>query len=138
MNKNLSMRMWEPGDYPAYEAWHRARAVVPPPAAILPRCGVVVLDPDPAAAMFLYMENSGVGVCFLEHVASRPGLPVGEAREALVHGMRCMKALASSLDYGVMICNTLPAIARTLRQEGWERAGKNEKVTMITTTRGGV
>ena len=134
------IRSYCPEDYSAFEEWHNAHGKCPPPQSILPKLGIVVLEcgegePMPVAFLFLYLDNS-VGVSFLDHIVTRPGLSATRARNSLLWGMRCLRKLAADMDYGVMLCHTLPAIARTLGREGWH-AMTDGKVSMISLTKEG-
>lgn len=121
------------------EGWYRARALTAPPEPILPKLGIVVFEEsrrEDLAAMWLYMDNS-VGVCFPEHIVTRPGLSLGLARESLLRGLDFLRLSAVEMGYGVMIVHTLPAMARVLERRGvFARQGK-QKVSMIGSTKGG-
>ena len=126
-------------DYPMLQEWWEQHAVAPPPVVILPKLGVIVQEfrgddePLPVAALFLYLDNS-TGVCFLEHIVTRPGIGLVRTRDALLWGMRCLRMLAADMDYGVMFCFTHPSIARYLKREGWQTMAK-ERVSMVLFTK---
>ncbi len=86
---------------------------------MLPPVGIIIEhDGQPACACWLYMAV-GIGVCWVEHAVSRPGLKLREAKEAFRLAIHALEVIAKSHDYGVMIAHTLPAIARTLRGFGF-------------------
>lgn len=132
------IRLYCPDDYPLFDEWHNGHGKCAVSQSILPKLGVVVLacgdgEPLPVAFLFLYMDNS-VGVSFLDHIVTRPGLSVSRARKALLWGMLCLRKLAAEMDYGIMICHTLPAIARFLGREGWHSMAEG-RISMISLTR---
>jgi hypothetical protein len=51
---------------------------------------------------------------------SRPGLSLRQAREYFLKLLAALEAVALTHDYGVMCCNTPPAIARILKSAGFE------------------
>ena len=122
-------------DYAMIEDWHHRHGQTAPPAAILPRLGVVVTSVgEGVAALWLYMDNS-VGVCFPEHAVTRPGLRTREAKAALLGGLDFLRSEASSLGYGFMMINTPRAFARVLKREGLFAEAGRDKVTMIGATK---
>lgn len=117
--------------------WHEGHGGAAPPAELLPRLGIVVLETDGGesedlGALWLYMDNS-VGVCFVDHIVTRPGLALAKARRALLFGLAFLKERAAAMDYGLMLVHTRPAIARTLRPAGF-REDKRDLVAMWTLT----
>lgn len=137
-NPIYQIQHYAPADYSTLETWWHEHGATPPPEVILPKLGVIVQefgegDPSPVAALFLYLDNS-TGVCFLEHIVTRPGLSMKRARNSLLWGMRCLRKLAANMDYGVMFCHTLSPIARTLKREGWQTMAK-DKVSMVILTK---
>ncbi len=84
--------------------------------------------------MWLYMDNS-VGVCFPEHIATKPGLSMAAARDSLLRGLDFLHLRAREMNYGVMLINTLPAIARVLEKQNLFAKFGGEKVSMIGFTK---
>lgn len=119
--------------YPIIAGWYASRSREPVPEAILPKLGVIVADGGPAAAMWLYMDNS-VGVCFLEHVSTRPGLCRKAAREAIAFGVGFLKERAAAMGYGVMVCHTTPVLARFVEKMDFVPTGAG-LVSLSTFTR---
>ena len=80
----------------------------------LPPSGVIVLrDGEPVGACWMYL-SAGIGVAYLEHAVTRPGQTAEEARETLGAALDTLTLIARDLNYGVLIADTAPAIARTL------------------------
>ena len=132
--KTFRVRLYDrEKDYPMVEEWHHRHGQTAPPAAILPRLGVVAMaDGQDCAGLWLYMDNS-VGVCFPEHAVTRPGLGLGEARGALLRALDFLKTEAETLGYGLMIINTPRAFARVLGRAGLFAEVGRDKVTMMGT-----
>lgn len=110
-------------DYEMVRAWwlgHGERALNP---LVLPKLGIVVHEGAnerrEVAALWLYLDNS-VGVCFLHLAVTAPGLSLREARAALRTGIEFLKQRAAAMDYGLMLMTTYPAIARIVKQFGFE------------------
>jgi len=119
------------------EGWYGERGRSAPPAGILPRLGVVSYHEASGrdcAALWLYMDNS-VGVCFPEHVVTRPGMGLAMAKGALLRALDYVRVAAADLGYGVMWLNTLPAMARVLKKAGAGVEIGRGKVTMIGATK---
>ena len=55
------------------------------------------------AAAFLYMENSGVGVSWLEWTVTNPALTPKEAYRAINVLIQAAREVALELDYGVIM-----------------------------------
>ena len=130
------VREYTPEDREMIEGWHHGHESLAPPEAILPKLGVVVHDPDgrDMAAMWLYMDNS-VGVCFVEHIVTVPGIGPSQARKALERGLEYLRFYAASNDYGIIFIHTLPAIARRCEKLGFQKL-KEAMVSMWRLTKG--
>lgn len=88
--------------------------------ALLPPVGVVGIDEDgPSCACWLHL-SAGVGVCFIENPVSRPGLGMKQAADCFKTLLEALQKIALAHDYGVMVCNTMPAIARILKRCGFD------------------
>lgn len=101
-------------------AWHRA---VAPPREILPPIGVIVyrtdgFEAENLAVLFVYLAQ-GSPTCFVEHCATKPGLSVKIAKEAIFTAVDYLKKLTSSMGYQVMATHVPPGMARCLEHEGW-------------------
>jgi len=108
--------------------WWAVHRSEPMPLALLPPVGVVVmLDKQPVCALWLFL-TIGHGVAFAEYPVSAPGLGAGVAREAFDRALEALEAVALAHNYKVMVCHTLPAIARILKQHGY-RFGTESKIT---------
>ena len=132
------VREYSPEDWEMIEKWHYGHGTIPPPAEILPKLGVIVHQPTGKdfAAMWLYMDNS-VGVCFVEHIVTVPGLGPSQARQSLERGLDYLRSFAASNDYGVLFIHTLPAIARRCEKLGFNRM-KEGLTSMWRLTKGGI
>lgn len=109
--------------------WWRTHGEGEFPAALLPPLGVIVQrGASSVAALWLFMA-AGCGVCFAEFPVSAPGLSMRESRDAFGVALGALEAAAVANDYGVMICHTLPPIARIMRGLGFV-AESRHKVTV--------
>lgn len=121
-------------DYPTFREWHYDHGAPPPPIEMLPRLGVMAYRDDREdAALFLYMDNS-VGVCFAEHVCTRPGLGIRAARQAIERAVDYLKKAAAEMGYGLMVIHTRPGIERFAEKIGFH-VGFRDVVTMYSATR---
>src|SRR5688572_28477342 len=131
METDLRAREYTKADWPMVELWWSAhtseRAIVP---EMLPPVGVVVeRDTEPVAALWCHL-SAGVGIAFLENPVTRPGLTLAEASRAMKYALGTIEAICETHDYGLMIVNTLPQIARWLERKcGFIRAG--ERVQLL-------
>ena len=117
------------------EDWHQGHGSIAPPEILLPKLGIVVsIDCNPSAAMWLYMDNS-TGVCFPDHIVTRPCLGPTTARKVLEEGIQFLRWTAAEMGYGAMICHTLPAIARTLKKIGFKECNSRAMVQLWIPTR---
>lgn len=99
---------------------------------MLPPLGVIVeRDGKPEAALFVYL-SVGIGVAFLEHAITRPLLKPRQARESLIHATNAIIAAASEQGdgYRAFVAYTVPAIARTLKRNGWSDTGQRESLCL--------
>ena len=122
----LQLRPYSPADYPKLCEWCEFHERRPPPEASLPPLGLCVFSTDGFVNdnlifVFLYLAQ-GVGVCFLEHLVSRPGMTAGQARRATVVACDHFKRLAGSMGYRLMVAHTLRGIARLMIHEGWKQS----------------
>lgn len=128
-------REYAPEDWEMVQGWWQghdtqrtfARAILPPVGIIVER------DKEPVAAVWCYM-SAGIGVAFLEHPVSRPGLSLLETASAMNFALDAMEAICRTHNYGLLIANTLPAIARWLeRRRGFSRGGERIQMLKILT-----
>ena len=127
---DLTARLYAADDLPMVADWWRAHGEGEFPAALLPPLGVVIQRGAVAvAALWLFMAV-GCGVCFAEFPVSKPGLSMRESRDAFGVALGALEAAAVANDYGVMICHTLPPIARMMRGLGFV-AESRQKVTVM-------
>lgn len=125
----LTARLYEPADLPMVADWWRAHGEGEFPSKLLPPLGVIVMRGAQAvAALWLFMA-AGCGVCFAEFPVSAPGLSMRESRDAFRTAVGALEEAAKANDYGVMICHTLPPIARIMRGMGFI-AENRHKVTV--------
>jgi|GEM_PF-2154581 len=111
------------GDLSLISEWWSTHEKGRLPLELLPPTGFFVLkDDQPVAVVFLYL-SVGVGVAFLEWAVSKPELSLKEARQAFDVLMDFTKVYLTDLDYGVIWANTLPGIARALKQHGFTSQG---------------
>lgn len=123
-------REYTAADLPTLREWWKAHGEGEFPEKLLPPLGVVVENNgSPIAALFLFMAVS-VGVCFAEFPVSKPGLSMRESRDAFHCALGALEAAASANNYNVMICHTLPPIARIMRGFGFKSEAR-QKVTVL-------
>lgn len=106
-------------DYETLVQWWAAHDAAIIPKEWLPKLGVIISDEGiDVAYLSLYMDNS-VGRCFIEHAVSNPKNDYPTSKRAFREGIRFLWKEAAALDYGVMTCVTIPAIARMLEDMGF-------------------
>lgn len=90
------------------------------PHTYLPPDGAMILNRDdwPVAAGWVY-KALGVGVAFVEHVHTAPGLSLADARAALAVLVEYFRFSCRQDGYGVLMAHTLPALAREAERQGW-------------------
>lgn len=129
-----TVRLYQENDTQLVDAWAQAHGRDRLPVELLPPDGVIVeKDGEDIAAGWLY-KSYGVGVAFLEHVHTRPGLSVSEAQEAINELVEYLRFSAREDNYGVIISHTVPAMARKATRSGWEQI--NNGLSQILTTTG--
>lgn len=116
----MTTRLYNDADYATFSEWfirHGSQAV---PAAMLPRCGVVVVEEEmPLAAAWLYQDNS-VGIAWMAWLVTNPDQPLFHVEQALRVLVQGCEAVAKGLDYGVLFTMTeRPALGRFLQREGF-------------------
>lgn len=137
MKAKLYMRHYDAErDYEMLRHWWLCHShSAPPSMKMLPKLGVLAsleLNGEPSAAAFLYMDNS-TGVCWIEYPVTRPGMKLSETRQALGEICNYLKGAAKSMNYGVMVAYTIPAIARELQRHGFVEARKNMTMLLSST-----
>ena len=114
----------EVGDYQMVDGWCRAHGRGMFPETLLPAVGIIVdLDEEPAAALWLYMDNS-IGVCWLDCAVTRPGLTVAESRQCLCEAAGFLMDEAASIGYGACFCFVPESIARFMGNVGFRKTAE--------------
>lgn len=105
---------WEGHDWPGV-----------PPAA-LPRLGVVAsVGGVPAAAAWLYMDNS-VGVAMLEWIVTNPNNSPRDSIRAIRAVTEFLKDRARDLDYGVILTTCKQqSLLKLLERNGFQESDRN-------------
>jgi hypothetical protein len=99
-------------DLPMLQDWCLARGHACMPLNLLPRLGVVAqLDGRDSAAAFCYLDSS-CGAAFLDHVATRPGLKVWQAKACLHHLHGFLAGVAKDFDYAALFAYVPEPLAR--------------------------
>lgn len=121
----MTVREWNRDTDTALIAeWLRVHNGQPFEPAILPPTGVIAEDDTgPLAACWIYLSY-GIGVAFVEMAISRPGLSLAKSRKAFAAVMGALEEVAKAHNTGVLVCHTLPAVARILKADGWTFAEK--------------
>jgi hypothetical protein len=121
---HLSIRIYgeKMGDYQVVNEWWQARHGEPLAETILPPLGVIVqMGDEPLAALWCY-ECFGVGVAFLEHPITRPGMSLAQAKAVLRYAVEgCVAVAKSHGDFSLFKCYTIPGIAHVLPRLGFQR-----------------
>lgn len=120
------IRPFEPKrDAVLVNSWAQSHGASRLPLEFLPPDGVILeRNYEATAAGWLY-KSVGVGVCFLEHIHTRPGLKVAEAQNAIERIVEYMRFTAREDGYGAMIAHTYPAIAKRAEKSGWQVLGSD-------------
>jgi len=103
----MKTRLYTPEDYEVIIPWWSGHGSGQVPAAILPKCGLVVeMDEGKLGAVaWLYMDNS-VGVAWMSWMTSNPELGPIKAAEALSVLIGGMEALCEEFNYGILFTMT--------------------------------
>lgn len=91
MTPSITIRHYQPDDYPLLESWWEDHGAEPMHESMIPpsTC-IVLLDGEPAASGSVFPCNSN-HVAFFHGMVTRPGLSMQQARE-------CLMALQDGLD----------------------------------------
>lgn len=121
------------GDFQLVEEWGKSHGCVHFVETLLPPIGLMVEDDHgPIAVAWLHL-SAGIGVGIVEHLFTRPGLDLRQAGDAVGHLIGCLKLIARSHDYGVLMAFTHPGIARAAMQHGFVRANTNLTQLLLRT-----
>jgi hypothetical protein len=106
--------------YPVFVSWWKGHAWDAPSIHILPRCAVLVTtdEGEPAAVAWLYMDNSGVGVAWMEWTVANPALSPRTVFAALKALLSAVRVVAVSLDYGVLMTTARQASLIKIYERG--------------------
>jgi len=120
----LQVREYVPADWGMVSGWWSAhsssRLIV---ENLLPPLGLVIeQDGSPVMALWVHLSVN-IGVAFLESPVMCPGLTLAEASTIGDFALKVVEGVCREHDYGVLICYTLPALARYLSRRGWHHAG---------------
>jgi hypothetical protein len=108
--QHAPLRMWTEDDYPMLQTWWEGHGWPAVPQRILPPLGVIF---ENSAAGWMYLDNGGVGVAFIEWLVTNPKAAPRTAVAALVAVVTFLKSEARRLNY--------PFILSTCKQEGLAR-----------------
>lgn len=120
-SRTFDIRGEDAAFYDTLAAWWKGHGWAPVALCVLPRCGVMIEDDaGPVAAAFLYMENSGVGVGWMEWTVTRPELPGRQAYLAITMLTQAVREVALALDYGVVMTTARQdSLVRVLERNGF-------------------
>lgn len=132
----LQVRNYTPSDWAMVLEWWQShtseRTLI---EAMLPPLGIVIEKGGaPVMALWIHL-SAGVGVAILENPVMAPGVTMKEAGGIADFALEAARGLCETHDYGVMLCYTLPPIARFLKQRGW--SGGAQRVQMMKEVRHG-
>lgn len=132
----ILIRTFEPKDYDMVCEWFAGHKNTGkrkfPSRAVLSPIGQIAYDSKEEVdlvAVWLYMAQ-GTPVCFMEHGISKPGLHGRTVTLAFITLLGCMRKLAESLGYKVMITHCSPRLARICKKHGWHQ--DNADVTTLS------
>ncbi len=131
MGSEFTVRPYAKTDWETVSKWwngHDSKRVLLQEA--LPPAGVMVENEHgPLVALWVHL-SAGVGVAFLENPVSKPLQDHVIIEEAFSVAIGAIEAICREHDYGLIIANTLPAIARWMnRQMGFEESGVRVQMT---------
>lgn len=121
----LRARAYDPADYAVVSEWWKQRHSRMIGPALLPPLGVVIEDTfGPVGVLFCY-ECYGVGMAFLEHPCTRPGLMLSEASAVMgLAVVGCCALAGKGVEPPAVIklfrVAAPPSMARFLRRIGFE------------------
>lgn len=115
-------------DHAMVSEWWRGHGWPVVAAAILPALGVVSYftdragQPCDAAAGWLYMDNSGSGVCMLEWLVTNPAVGGKASVRGITAVVEFLKQRAAELNYGVMLTTCRqPALVRLMERNAFTK-----------------
>lgn len=121
-SRTFDIRGADAAFYDTLAGWWPAHGWNAVPLAVLPRCGVMIEQDDgtPMAAAFLYMENSGVGVAWMEWTVTSPQLTPRQSLLAITMLTQAVREVALELDYGVVMTTARQeSLVRLLERNGF-------------------
>jgi len=102
----MKTRLYSPEDYATICEWWKGHKIGCVPAALLPKCGVLVEDEgELICAAWIYMDNS-VGVAWMSWLTTKPKLTVKRCAKALEILMGAIEVLCNEFDYGILFTMT--------------------------------
>ena len=125
METDFLLKVFEPeADYEVICDWLRMRGRVPIPVERLPKLGMLAIEKSgaQAAAAFVYMDNSGSGVCFIEGAVTRPGMTTKMARAAMGAVIGFLQQRVAELGYVTMFGLMPKRLAGEARRLGFVEA----------------
>lgn len=130
MGSELTVREYLTSDKPLIAGWLEAHGSTRVNPNLLPPVGVVVMrEGVPLVALWCHLSVN-IGIAFLEAPVSAPGLKISEASKAFALALAAIEAICRTHDYGLLVANTLPGIARFLENKcGFQRDG--ERVQLV-------
>lgn len=100
----MTIREYQPEDYPTLAHWWQRRGGVLMPEARLAKIGrVAERDGALLACGFLYLDATGSGMAWPAWLGTNPNARPITAGRALRHVLRCLEQIAEALDYGCAV-----------------------------------
>jgi hypothetical protein len=103
------------GDFQMVTGWRDGHGVPVLPETIIPPLALISECDGEAMAFAVCYQSYGIGVCFLEWLTTRPGIPLKDARVALEHVIRAL-AECTKETHGLMFGYCVPALAREAKR----------------------
>lgn len=122
-----------PGDLELVNSWRESHGAPPMPEAVVPPLAIFSeLDGEPVAFAACY-QSYGVGVCFMEWLATKPGMTLSQSRRAVGHVVDGLKACTRDT-HGLMMATCSPGVARGAQHFGFQVT--SDKAVQIATITG--
>lgn len=117
------------GDFQTVQAWADARGMIFDETVAGPEGFICEHydehgEADPLAVAWLY-PTAGIGIAWIDHLITRPGLSPAQATEAISHILNACKMRARDYDCGLVIAHTSPILAERAEKLGWQVQNTN-------------
>ena len=110
-------------DYSKVSAWWQEHGWSPVPVQFLPKLGIVSFNSrHDCAAAWLYMDNSGSGICMLEWMVTNPEIPARDALLGIKAVTEFITSAAKEMGYTFMFTTCKQeSLAKVHEKHGFQR-----------------